>query len=200
MKKVRSFVSGVLCGILVVGALPVMAQVGKRAIDVVYNNIKLEVNGVKTKMPSGVEPFIYNGTTYLPVRAVAEALGENVEYDKATATVYVGSKTEKPKDGSIKMSDYVKKVKPLKSWGDTYFGEKIGEHTYITNRGDKYGFNSAFGSSYLGETTADILLKQEFKTLKGEFIPNGERDAVAGFSILNLDIYNTKDYDEWDNV
>ena len=38
-----------------------------------------------------VEPFIYEGTTYLPVRAVGEALGKAVTWDGATKTVYIGN-------------------------------------------------------------------------------------------------------------
>ena len=37
-----------------------------------------------------MEPFASNGTTYLPVRAVAGALGENVHWDGAINTVYIG--------------------------------------------------------------------------------------------------------------
>ena len=37
-----------------------------------------------------MEPFIYNGTTYLPVRAVGEALGKQVGWDGKTKTVYIG--------------------------------------------------------------------------------------------------------------
>ena len=37
-----------------------------------------------------VEPFIMNGTTYLPVRAVGEALGMSVNWDGNTHTVYLG--------------------------------------------------------------------------------------------------------------
>jgi hypothetical protein len=36
-----------------------------------------------------VEPFIFEGTTFLPVRAVAEALGQEVNWDGATNTVYI---------------------------------------------------------------------------------------------------------------
>ena len=36
-----------------------------------------------------MEPFIYEGTTYLPVRAVSEALGKNVSWDSETKTVMV---------------------------------------------------------------------------------------------------------------
>ena len=73
---------------------PVLAESVKKNIDVSYNNIKLVVDGrvVTPKDVNGniVEPFIYNGTTYLPVRAVSEALGKRVEWDPATYTVYVG--------------------------------------------------------------------------------------------------------------
>ena len=37
-----------------------------------------------------VEPFIYNGTTYLPVRAVGDAIGKQVTWDGGSKTVYLG--------------------------------------------------------------------------------------------------------------
>lgn len=36
-----------------------------------------------------VEPFLKDGTTYLPIRAIGEALGKNVEWDDDTQTVSV---------------------------------------------------------------------------------------------------------------
>lgn len=64
-------------------------------IKVLYNNIKLVVNGQTIKFGKDsagktIEPFIYNGTTYLPVRAVGEALGKEVDWDGKNQTVYVG--------------------------------------------------------------------------------------------------------------
>ncbi|MBQ9976669.1 MAG: hypothetical protein IJP16_09160 [Clostridia bacterium] len=47
-----------------------------------YNDIKICIDGnyITPKDAGGnvVEPFIINGTTYLPVRAVASALGKEV--------------------------------------------------------------------------------------------------------------------------
>ena len=37
-----------------------------------------------------VHPISYDGTTYLPVRAVGEALGKEVNWDGETGTVYIG--------------------------------------------------------------------------------------------------------------
>jgi hypothetical protein len=38
---------------------------------------------------ASVEPFIINGTTYLPVRAVAEALGMEVRWDNTAKSVHI---------------------------------------------------------------------------------------------------------------
>lgn len=65
------------------------AQTGTKKIDATYNNIKIVVDG-KT-VSTSTEPFIYNGTTYLPVRAIGEALGKEVSWDGQTNTVYIGS-------------------------------------------------------------------------------------------------------------
>ena len=50
-----------------------------------YNNIKINLNG--NNVATSAEPFIIDGTTYLPVRALAEALGLAVEWDATTNTV-----------------------------------------------------------------------------------------------------------------
>lgn len=44
-----------------------------------------------------VEVLVYNGTTYLPIRAVGNALGLAVQYDAATQSAYLGQhKSEAP--------------------------------------------------------------------------------------------------------
>lgn len=68
-----------------------------KSLQVYYNNIKVMVDGSpanlgKDSTGKANEAFIYNGTTYLPIRAVSEALGEDVSWDGKTSTVYVGEK------------------------------------------------------------------------------------------------------------
>lgn len=46
-----------------------------------YNVIS---NGITTKMTT--KPIIYNGSTYLPIRSVADSCGYKVSYDNATKT------------------------------------------------------------------------------------------------------------------
>ncbi len=94
MKKKLSRRVGVLalCAALLCGG--VFAANTAKTIEVQYMDIKLVVDGVQVtpKDANGavVEPFVYNGTTYLPVRAIGEALGKEVDWDGNTRTVYVG--------------------------------------------------------------------------------------------------------------
>lgn len=43
-----------------------------------------------------VSPFIENGTTYVPVRAIATAFDTTVEWEQETKTVYIGKKSGSP--------------------------------------------------------------------------------------------------------
>jgi len=94
-KSMKSFVAGFLAAILLIAlGTVVYAGVRTQTITVTYNNIRLVVNG-ELRTPTDargniVEPFLFEGTTFLPVRALAEALGQRVHWDAATATVYVG--------------------------------------------------------------------------------------------------------------
>jgi len=84
MKKkfFKAFMSALLCTSMIVPqfALAVNSQ---NNINVSYNHIKLYTNNEKLTLTDAtgniVEPFIYEGTTYLPLRAVAEALEMTVE-------------------------------------------------------------------------------------------------------------------------
>ncbi len=91
MKK-HHFFAGLLAGIILLAAGgTIVASTGAVTISVNYSDIKITVDGTQINPTDGngntVEPFIYNGTTYLPVRAVAEAVGKNVAWDGSTKTV-----------------------------------------------------------------------------------------------------------------
>ncbi|HYE68960.1 MAG TPA: stalk domain-containing protein [Anaerovoracaceae bacterium] len=48
-----------------------------------------------------VFPIIYNGTTYLPVRAISELMKEPVAWDGVTKTVYIGDGNGTPQESQI---------------------------------------------------------------------------------------------------
>ncbi|MBQ7565870.1 MAG: copper amine oxidase N-terminal domain-containing protein [Oscillospiraceae bacterium] len=94
MKKTGKILIAVL--LIAVLAVTAIASTGSKKAELFYRDIKLTLNGqsVTPKDANGnvVEPFIIDGTTYLPVRAVSDALGLNVEWDSATSTVKLTEK------------------------------------------------------------------------------------------------------------
>jgi len=97
-EKLKGFVVGVVLTSLVVGAIPTMAEKITKSAELLYNNIKVVIDGkqadLKDAQGNTVEPFIIDGTTYLPVRAVSNALNKAVSWDGATQTVYLGENKE----------------------------------------------------------------------------------------------------------
>lgn len=100
-QRIRDMVCGALIASLVLCSGTVaFAKVANMTIPVSYNNIKVVVDG--KQLSTSKEPFTYEGTTYLPIRAVAEAVGMDVGWDGQTKTVTLGSggdtvASEKPK-------------------------------------------------------------------------------------------------------
>lgn len=94
-ERLKGLVTGLLIGSTIAGGT-VWAGTGMKSIDVLYDNIKIYMDGelVEPKDANGqkVEPFIYNGTTYLPVRAVGNAIGKDVSWDGVEKVVYLGAK------------------------------------------------------------------------------------------------------------
>jgi len=93
----RKLILFLLC-IALIAACSVTAAAtnGSKKVELFYRDIKIMLNGntITPKDANGnvVEPFIIDGTTYLPVRAVSEALGLNVGWDGETQTVKLTEK------------------------------------------------------------------------------------------------------------
>ena len=51
-----------------------------------FNNDAVPMTDANGK---AVEAFIYNGTTYVPIRAVSNAFGADIGYDRNTQTISV---------------------------------------------------------------------------------------------------------------
>lgn len=109
-KEIKGFVCGVIAA-TTLGAIGTFAAGVWENIPVLKNDIKVVVNGNEVTSDN----FLYNDTTYLPLRAVSTALSVNVEYDEITNTAYIGGKEDSkivskyvPEDINIKISSYLK--------------------------------------------------------------------------------------------
>ena len=89
-----------LCAVFFTGGVFAAGKLQKRKITV-YSGVDIYVDDARLDARDAngnpVEVFIYNGTTYLPVRAVGEAVGKAVQWEAKTSSVYIGQhKSDKP--------------------------------------------------------------------------------------------------------
>lgn len=92
MKNCKAFLSGMAAMLLIMVLIgPAFASTGKIQKELEYRDIKVALDGqvldLKDAAGNPVEPFMFDGTNYLPVRALAEALGLSVSWDGSTNTV-----------------------------------------------------------------------------------------------------------------
>ena len=74
MKKFRSYIAGILTGALLF-SLPVVADSVKEMIEVYFNTVTVTVDGKKVE----ADNILYNGRTYVPLRAISEITGKTVK-------------------------------------------------------------------------------------------------------------------------
>lgn len=138
-KKFMSFVTGALA-MLLAGSMTVTALAASGAIKIEVSPINVLVNGEvfqpKDANGNDVMVFTYNGTTYAPLRALAEAYGLEVGYDAKNNIATVNSPTaqtpqtpQAPQTGTDYASfagEWTVKEKPVTNYGS----EKIFTMTY----------------------------------------------------------------------
>lgn len=95
----KSFFAGMLSMLLVMSLVGTAGAVsGKVTKELEYRDISVTLDGVKLDLKDAkgnhVEPFMFEGTNYLPVRALAESLGLDVAWDGSTATVVLTTPQE----------------------------------------------------------------------------------------------------------
>ncbi|MED4584740.1 stalk domain-containing protein [Brevibacillus choshinensis] len=75
--------------VLTVGLFPASsdAQVAKKNLSATYNNIKVLYNG--NQVSTTIEPFIVNGTTYIPLRMMAGVFNKDINWDGTNYTINV---------------------------------------------------------------------------------------------------------------
>ena len=134
-RKTTYFLAGVLVVVLLL-AMSVSALASDGSFTITIHPIRIMVNGEvfqpKDVNGNDVMVFTVNGTTYAPLRALAEAYGLEVGYDAATNTATVNSSSPNavPAVSAASKDDFYSKwtveEKPVTNYGD----EKIFTATY----------------------------------------------------------------------
>ena len=170
MKKFKALaVIAAICLIAAIFAVPALAKTGTQSAELAYRDIKMTLDG-STLTPRDangtiVEPFIIDGTTYLPLRAIAEALDLNVQWDSATSTVILSTDTNTSSNPSS----------PVTQFGEgTYrVGIDIPEGTYKLTCTNEFGAYWERCRDASGEFDS-IIANDNFSTTAYVTVNNGE--------------------------
>lgn len=85
-KTIKRFVLGLVIATLLMST--VLGAGIQKTIDVVFNKVNISVNGKAVKG----ENILYEGTTYVPLRAISEMLDKDVGWDGDTNTASIDDK------------------------------------------------------------------------------------------------------------
>lgn len=174
--KVLYFLSGVLVTALIfTTSTPALAAMIRKTIEV-YTGVNIYIDDVKLNPTDAqgnpVEVFVYNGTTYLPVRAVSEALNKNIQWDGTTQSVFIG------KHGSS--SSYLLNICP------PYQTDSYKAPTTVTVAGKKYS-NSFYLIGGWGGGYALFNLDGQYNTLNFKVGHVDNSDMTNGTLNIYLD-------------
>ena len=122
MKKyLKGFILGTIIATLLMGTA-IGAGV-KKTIEVAFNSINITVNGKKVN----ADNIVYNGTTYIPLRAAAELLDKEVGWDQKTSTASINDKSvEKPAAKTNETLSQKNAIKSAQSYLEFMAFSKIG--------------------------------------------------------------------------
>ncbi len=149
----------------------------EKTIKVLYNNIKIVINGKEYKAQDEkgnvLESFVYNGTVYVPAKAIAKAIGKDIVWDTKTSTVKIGDR----KFDYLDQKSYLS----FASTGDKNFIEPFKNVTVdnVTySRGIRYKLyfkDREENTDRVGSTT-EYVLKKGYKNLLGTIITEKENE------------------------
>ncbi|MCL2837848.1 MAG: copper amine oxidase N-terminal domain-containing protein [Oscillospiraceae bacterium] len=80
---IKGYIAGILTCVMLLTAVFASSGVMRE----VFFGVQVSVNGEVQNFDEDMTPFIVDGRTFLPVRAIAEALGVDVDFDEETNTV-----------------------------------------------------------------------------------------------------------------
>jgi cyclophilin family peptidyl-prolyl cis-trans isomerase len=86
--NVKSLLVGIAIGVTLSGTV---VSAGGSTIEVYFKNLRMMFDGVE-QSPEDKPVFIYEGTTYVPLRFIGESMGKLVQYDANIETIWVGGK------------------------------------------------------------------------------------------------------------
>lgn len=165
-KTLKGFVMGILTASLLAGTITYAANTVRIVIDN-KELIPTDADGNR------VDPVIIDGTTYLPVRAVANAFGKAVYWDGETSTVYLGNMDNPLPYPTAKLID-------LKNIGNGWWK--------TSNLTDNYGGFHSNAVCCTGDCTGQYLLNGKYSRFRATlYVKEGEGRNETGGIVITAD-------------
>ena len=190
----KGFAAGTLLTVLTLGTILPSSAATMKEIKVAMGGIKIYVDG-NLKKPTDVngnvvEPMIYDGTTYLPVRALTGMLTDKeVAWDQESQTVYIGQRP----DAGVK-SVPIDELEAYDTHSSSISSSSLqtGKDAQFTVLGDTY---SPFNRMLLrGLGYRVYKLDSNYDSIHGKFIiPFNDLGSTAEST---LQFYNVDQYGE----
>lgn len=184
MKKI---IFGLAAGLLIGSAgTAIASQTG--AVEAVFAKFNLKVDNKEIVQ---IEPLIYDGTSYLPVREVGELLGYEVDYEDADRLIIL----ETPNPAKNEAAPAGKKVNIADINMDEWASYSDLSYFYVMGGSDRFGMNvGSDGNIVLNLNGREIPFAVSSKQISNDHGPTIYKDVTGKYSIL---VINKKEYFPW---
>lgn len=189
---IKGYCAGLLTAVLISGmAFSADAASLLKEIKVSIGGIQIYVDGNLKKPVDGngnvVEPLIYDGTTYLPVRALTGMLTDKeVNWDGNTQTVYIG---KKPDNGGKSVA--IDTLKPYSGRG--FYAGKNAQFGILDKT--MTPFNRIDSTNYYNSgSISTYILDAKYSKLNGKYVIS--YTSIGSHAENSLIIYNIDQYGE----
>ncbi len=162
-EKAKGFIAGICVAAILTCTISAFAA----NINVEIGGIKVFWDGVEKNLTNAkgekVEPMIYDGTTYVPVRAMSNLLGKDVYWDQATTSVYVG---ERPVAKTTSIVDMEENINGSASWWYILQGKDAS----FTLKNKEVICENLLNSNLYQKPEAIYMLDGNYSRLVGKFV------------------------------
>jgi len=178
LKRAKDITVGAVLGGMLFSGVSYAASA--TSINVNFLPLKYFFDGVEKKAPQDQQGFVYQGTTYVPLRFAAEALGKKVSYEGKTTSVYVGKQPEGQKT-------FLDDLKPLSTY-QRYSGFSSDDE-FKSNAGSAFTHNIYYASSSIDTLQQEFLLDGYYTTFEAMLAPHEAWSEGLSENIGSLKIY-----------
>jgi len=173
--------------VLTAGLFPASsdAQVAKKNLAANYNNIKVLYNGVQ--VPTTVEPFIVNGTTYIPLRMMAGVFNKDITWDGTSYTINVKDKADPGYEAQMSAKDA--EIQRLKTQIEDLNDEIDGLENDLADYEDEDDDDEEFQGDL--DDLEDLLNEDygDYEELEWDISLSGDEDDIEVEIAIDFDDY-----------